>query len=90
MSVFCIPFFYLLSYFIVSKTPQGQNFDQEKSHKGGLSYYLFPWMNDNIGVLEYYLDEKTPADTSDFMYNNCLEFLKLRKEKNSLDEIKDM
>ncbi|KFC18646.1 protein O-mannosyl-transferase family [Chryseobacterium sp. FH1] len=90
LSVFCVPVFYLLSFFIVSKTPQGQNFDKEKSHKGGLSYYLFPWMNDNVGVLEYYLDEKTPADTSDFMYNNCQEFLKLRKEKNSLEEIKKM
>ena len=90
LSVFCVPIFYLLSFFIVSKLPQGQNFDKEKSHKGGLSYYLFPWMNDNVGVLEYYLDEKTPADTSDFMYNNCLEFLKLRKGKNSLAEIRKM
>lgn len=90
LSVICVPLIYLLSFFVVSKLPQGQNFDKEKSHKGGLSYYLFPWMNNNVGVLEYYLDEKTPADTSDFMYNNCLEFLKLRKEKNSLEEIKNM
>ncbi|MCG2792807.1 MAG: glycosyltransferase family 39 protein [Weeksellaceae bacterium] len=90
VSVFCIPFFYLVSYFLVSKTPQGQQFDREKSNKGGLSYYLFPWMRGNVGVLEYYLDEKTPADPMDFMYKNCQEFLKLRKSKNSLEDIKKM
>lgn len=90
LSVFCIPFFYLITYFIVSKTPQGQNFEQEKSYKGGLSYYLFPWMNKNVGVLEYYLDDEKPYDDKDFMNINCHEFLKLRKDKNSLEEIKEM
>lgn len=90
LSVFCIPFFYLLTYLFVSKTPQGQNFEREKSYKGGLSYYLFPWMNNNIGVLEYYLDDDKPYDDKDFMNINCHEFLKLRKDKNSLEEIKEM
>jgi len=89
LSVLVTPFFYLLSFVVVSKIPQGQNFEKEKSFKGGLSYYLLPWMNENIGVLEYYLNDKTPADISDFMYNNCQEFLKLRKGKNSLEEIKN-
>ncbi|GGG62009.1 protein O-mannosyl-transferase family [Epilithonimonas arachidiradicis] len=89
LSVLFTPFFYVLSFFVISKTPPGQNFEKDKSYKGGLSYYLFPWMNNNIGVLEYYLGDKTPTDTSDFMYNNCQEFLKLRKAKNSLEEIKN-
>lgn len=90
LSILLVPFFYILSFFAVSHTTPGHKFDKEKSYKGGLSYYLFPWMHSNIGVLEYYLDEKTPSDNQDFMYNNCQEFLKLRKDKNTLEEIKKM
>lgn len=90
ISVFCVPIFYILSYLIISKIPQGQNFDKEKSEKGGLSYYLFPWMRNNVGVLEFYLDGKKPFDNKDFMNINCHIFLKHRKGKNSLEEIRKM
>ena len=90
ISVFCVPIFYILSYLIISKIPQGQNFDKEKSEKGGLSYYLFPWMRNNVGVLEFYLDGKKPFDNKDFMNINSHIFLKHRKGKNSLEEIRKM
>lgn len=84
------PLFYLLSFLVVCKLPQGKNFEKEKAFKGGLQYYLLPWMHENKGVLHYYLDPHLSEDKKDYMYNNCMEFLELRLHKNSVEEIREM
>src|SRR5690606_10904423 len=48
-TAFLIPFFYFASFKMAGSTAQGLEFHSKKAYKSGLSYYLLPWMNNNVG-----------------------------------------
>ncbi|REC47013.1 protein O-mannosyl-transferase family [Chryseobacterium pennipullorum] len=81
-----IPLFYLLSLKLVSVTRQGQNFDQHKKYKGGLEYYMYPWMNNNIGILEFTIDGKTAPDPMIWMTVEAEKYIEFLKSKGFTEE----
>lgn len=89
-SSFFIFLFYWLSFTIVSKTEKGKAFDAETSFKGGLRYYLIPWMNNNVGVIEITVEKKAIPEKAVWMRDIADEYIKILKSKKfSEDEIKN-
>ncbi|UOU99763.1 DUF2723 domain-containing protein [Chryseobacterium daecheongense] len=80
------PSFYLLSYKIVSLTGKGQTFDNYKKYKGGLEYYMFPWMNNNVGILEFTIDKKVSPDPMSWMTIEAEKYIELLKSKGYTEE----
>jgi len=76
-----IPALYFFTYKTISHIPQIEKFDQAKSYKGGLKYYLLPWMNDNVGILEFIIDKKTSPEPIDWMKIGAEEYIDLLKSK---------
>ncbi|PQA92244.1 Protein of unknown function [Chryseobacterium piscicola] len=76
-----IPVFYILSFCIVGKTAKGKAFDDFKSYKGGIAYYLLPWMNNNKGIIEFVIDKKTAPEPIHWMKASVDEYVKLMKSK---------
>ncbi|WP_139422020.1 glycosyltransferase family protein [Chryseobacterium mulctrae] len=90
-SVILIPAFYFLTYKIIIQIPQAENFAKSKSYKGGLKYYLLPWMNNNVGILEFTLDKKIPPEPVDWMTKSAEEYIYLLKIKGYTEkEIKEL
>ncbi len=88
---FFIPLIYIQAYRIAPKFEKGSSFDQEKSYKGGLRYYLLPWMNDNVGILEFTIEKRKANDDMEWMTKAANEFIGLKKMKGySLEEIKKL
>lgn len=86
-----IPFFYLSAFFVVGMTEKGKEFDDFKSYKGGLSYYLLPWMNDNKGIVEFVIDKKTAPEPINWMTVSAEEYIELMKSKGySEKEIREL
>ncbi|WP_312078119.1 protein O-mannosyl-transferase family [Chryseobacterium sp.] len=86
-----IPFFYLSAFFVVGVTEKGKEFDDFKSYKGGLSYYLLPWMNDNKGIVEFVIDKKTAPEPINWMTISAEEYIELMKSKGySENEIREL
>lgn len=76
-----IPLFYLFTYKIVSEIPAAKNFEDAKSYKGGLRYYLLPWMTDNVGILEFTVEERTAPEAVTWMVKSSEEYIKILKSK---------
>ncbi|CAD7809205.1 hypothetical protein CHRY9390_01959 [Chryseobacterium aquaeductus] len=85
-----IPFIYILSLYIVSSIPQGKKFHQEKLYKGGLSYYMLPWLTHNIGCIEFTLDKVKCEDNVVALIEQSKEFIKLRLKYQPLSEIRKL
>ena len=86
-----IPAFYILSYFIASQTDKGKALDDFKSYKGGLAYYLLPWMNDTEGILEFVIDKKTAPEAVNWMTASAEEYAELLRSKGYTDkEIREL
>ncbi|WP_434981619.1 hypothetical protein [Daejeonia sp. YH14] len=86
-----MPLMYVISYQIVLKTPQGQAFHQFKKYKGGLNYYLYPWMNNNVGVLEFTIEKRPSPEDIYWMKTVSRWFIENRMKKgDTLEEIKGM
>lgn len=81
-----IPLFYFLSFKIVMSTSKGQEFHNFKSYKGGLSYYMLPWMNNNVGILEFLIDGKTAPEPMSWMIESAEEYIKELKNKGYTSE----
>ncbi|MCJ7933481.1 MAG: DUF2723 domain-containing protein [Chryseobacterium sp.] len=81
-----IPLFYVSSLKIVSLTEKGQEFDKHKKYKGGLEYYMFPWMNNNVGILEFTIDKKKASDPIFWMTIEAEIYIKLLKSKGFTEE----
>ncbi len=81
-----IPAFYYLSFSVAKLTPQGKDFDDFKSYKGGLRYYMLPWMNDNKGILEFVIDKKTAPEPINWMTYSADIYIKKLKEKGYKEE----
>lgn len=76
-----IPLFYVLSLQIVSSTEKGQDFGNYKKYKGGLEYYMYPWMNNNVGILEFTIDKKVAPDLIFWMTEEAEIYIELLKSK---------
>ncbi|MFC3159540.1 hypothetical protein ACFOEQ_14355 [Chryseobacterium arachidis] len=81
-----IPAFYYTCFSIVSLTSKGKNFGDFKSYKGGLSYYMLPWMYDNKGILEFVIDKKTAPEPINWMTSSAEVFIQKLKEKGYTEE----
>ena len=84
------PLIYQMCFQVALLTPQGLAFHEKKEYKGGLNYYLKPWMNDNVGLLDVYLNKKPTTDEIPWMYYYSDEFIKCRIKKQPLEEIKKL
>ena len=62
-------------------TEKGKEFDDFKAYKGGLNYYLLPWLNDNKGILEFVIDKKTATEAVNWMTASAEDYIKVLKEK---------
>lgn len=85
-AVLVIPAFYILSYWIAAQTDKGKEFDDFKSYKGGLAYYLLPWMNDNAGIMEFVIDKKTAPEAVNWMTASAEEYAELLRSKGYTDK----
>lgn len=81
-----IPVGYLLFYKIVFLTEKGKEFHAFKEYKGGLDYYALPWMNNNVGILEFTVDKKQAPEPIDWMTISALEYIKMLKSKGYTEE----
>ncbi len=56
-----------------------------------MNYYLLPWMNDNVGILEFTVDHKTAPEPINWMTVSAEEYIKLLKSKGyTEDEIRKL
>jgi hypothetical protein len=76
------PIAYQTSLWIVEQLPVLEEFKKRKAYKGGLRYYLWPGMNNNVDILslskQIYLSGKTPDFIADFdwQYSSALNYLR--------------
>lgn len=87
---FLIPLFYLSSLQVVSLIPQAQAFHKEKLYKGGLNYYMLPWLHDNIGCIEFTIEDGQTKDHIIVLKESSREFIKLRRRYQSMEEIRKL
>jgi len=85
-----IPLFYIISLNVVSLIPQAQDFHKEKSYKGGLTYYMLPWLHNNIGCIEFTLNNGQTEDNVIALKESSLEFIKLRKKYQTIEKIRKL
>ncbi|WP_228442178.1 protein O-mannosyl-transferase family [Chryseobacterium nematophagum] len=83
---FFIPFLYYFVLQLILIAPQGKNFNHFKSYKGGLPYYLLPWMNNNVGILEFTIDKKKAPETISWMIISAEEYINVLQEKGYTTE----
>lgn len=81
-----IPLGYFLSYKTVFQTETGKALHNFKKYKGGLDYYMLPWMNDNVGILEFTIDKKEAPEPIKWMTLSAVEYIKLMKSKGYTEE----
>ena len=81
------PLFYIGSLYIVSLTPQGKKFHQEKLYKKGLTYYMLPWLNNNVGCIEFTLENTKCDDKVEALKKASNEFIQIRMKYQPLTEI---
>lgn len=76
-----IPLGYFLCYILVFSTEKGKEMHAFKNYKGGLNYYLLPWMNNNVGILEFTIDQKEAPEIISWMTRNAVEYTEILKRK---------
>ena len=81
-----IPVGYLLLYKMVFLTEKGKEFHAFKAYKGGLDYYILPWMNNNAGILEFTIDKKQAPEPIEWMTISAVEYIKVLKSKGYTEE----
>ncbi|KMQ59364.1 hypothetical protein ACM46_19825 [Chryseobacterium angstadtii] len=81
-----IPLGYLALYKTALLTEKGKEVHAFKKYKGGLNYYILPWMNDNEGILEFTIDKKTAPEPVYWMINSANDYIKLKKSKGYTEE----
>lgn len=67
LSVFAVmlffPLFYYGTWYIIYTSKIAHQFEEKKAYKGGLYYYLFPGMRNNVDIEQLFLDIYTnPSD----------------------------
>ncbi|MGE8537617.1 MAG: protein O-mannosyl-transferase family [Chryseobacterium sp.] len=81
-----IPAGYLLFYKVAFLTEKGKEFHTSKEYKGGLDYYVLPWMNNNVGILEFTIDKKQAPEPIEWMTISAVEYIKVLKGKGYTEE----
>lgn len=81
-----IPLGYFALYKAIFLTEKGKEFHAFKEYKGGLDYYILPWMNNNVGILEFTIDKKQAPEPIEWMTISAVEYIKLLKSKGYTDE----
>ncbi|WP_160135932.1 protein O-mannosyl-transferase family [Chryseobacterium sp. c4a] len=81
-----IPLGYVFAYHTVLLTEKGREADTFKKYKGGMKYYLLPWMNDNVGILEFTVDNKVAPDPISWMTVSAKEYIRVLKSKGYTEE----
>lgn len=89
-SFLLIPTFYFLSLKLIGQIPQGIAFDKTKEYKGGLRYYLLPWMNDNVGILQFTIDKKNPPENIEWMTKSANELIEIKSKYQSIECIRKL
>lgn len=84
--VVLIPVFYVGSFYIAKSIPAAKNFDEFKTYKGGLAYYMLPWMNDNVGILEFTIEDRTANEEVSWMTKSAHEYIDLLQKKGYTEE----
>lgn len=88
-SCLLIPVFYFLSFNVAERIPATQQFNEMKAYKGGLRYYLLPWMNSNVGILEFTLENRTAPEAMNWMSDSARDYISILKKRGMTEaEIK--
>lgn len=86
-----IPLGYVFAYHTVLLTEKGKEADTFKKYKGGMNYYLLPWMNNNVGILEFTVDNKVAPEPINWMTVSAMEYIRILKSKGyTEDEIRKL
>lgn len=81
-----IPLGYVAVYKGALSTEKGKELHAFKEYKGGLNYYMLPWMNDNAGILEFTIDKKTATEPVYWVITSANDYIKLKKSKGYTEE----
>lgn len=81
-----IPVGYFVLYKAIFLTEKGKEFHTFKEYKGGLDYYVLPWMNNNAGILEFTIDKRQAPEPIEWMTISAVEYIKLLKSKGYTEE----
>ena len=79
-SILFIPLFYIMSYHFSMEIEKGYEFNEQKKYKGGLKYYMLPWLNNNVGILETTIKNSETPEPLDWMKKSAKEYINLRIE----------
>lgn len=81
-----IPLGYVAAYKVALSTEKGEELHAFKKYKGGLNYYMLPWMNNNAGILEFTIDKKTATEPIYWVITSAEDYIKLKKSKGYTEE----
>lgn len=85
-TAFLIPAFYYVTFKIASQNEKAREFSEKKEYKGGLRYYLLPWMKNNVGILEFTIENRQAPEAMYWMTRSAKEFILLKKAKGYNDK----
>ncbi|MGV0922252.1 protein O-mannosyl-transferase family [Empedobacter tilapiae] len=88
--ILLVPLYYYSTKQLVSKTAKGKEFHQQKAYKGGLNYYLLPWMNNNKGIIEVILNNEETNEDIDWMKESAQQLIDLKSKTMTIEEIKKL
>ena len=88
--ILLVPLYYYSTKQLVSKTTKGKEFHQQKAYKGGLNYYLLPWMNNNKGIIEVILNNEETNEDIDWMKESAQQLIDLKSKTMTIEEIKKL
>lgn len=88
--ILLVPLYYYSTKQLVSKTAKGKEFHQQKAYKGGLNYYLLPWMNNNKGIIEVILNNEETNEDIDWMKESTQQLIDLKSKTMTIEEIKKL
>ena len=79
-----------MSYHFSMEIEKGYEFNVQKKYKGGLKYYMLPWLNNNVGILETTIKNSETPDPLDWMKKSAKEYINLRIENGeSLNDLEN-
>ena len=67
---------------------KGYEFNEQKKYKGGLKYYMLPWLNNNVGILETTIKNSETPEPLDWMKKSAKEYINLSEDKSVLSSYK--
>lgn len=80
------PLYYFGTYKIADSIKYTQSFKNHKEYKGGLKYYLLPWMNNNVGIIGFVIDKKSAPEKITWMQGSAEQIIEYLKEQGFTEE----